>query len=113
MCGNLFDKVKRVTSSVRRIESSLAFVTVFTAVCIAIAGCSGLRGDGDKATAADLVPLAARIDQLDGEVGIGRQNDAQDDGQVETDWGKASVNTPVSAGSRVYVKDKSHAGHRF
>jgi hypothetical protein len=61
------------------------------------------------------MPLAARVDRLDGEVGIGRQNDTQDNtrDQSRTDWVKASVNTPVSVGSRVYVKDKSHAAVAF
>jgi hypothetical protein len=61
------------------------------------------------------MPLAARVDRLDGEVGIDRQNDIKDNGQEQssTDWAKASVNTPVSVGSRVYVKDKSHAAIAF
>ena len=78
MCDYLFAKVKRVTSSVRRIESSVALLVVFTAaVCIVSAGCSGLKDEGDNAAATDLVPLAARVDQLDGEVGLGRYNDTQ------------------------------------
>jgi hypothetical protein len=61
------------------------------------------------------MPLAARVDRLDGEVGINRQNDIKDNPQEQssTDWAKASVNTPVSVGSRVYVKDKSHAAIAF
>jgi hypothetical protein len=61
------------------------------------------------------MPLAARVDRLDGEVGIDRQTDPQDSNQDQskTDWAKASVNTPVSVGSRVYVKDKSHAAIAF
>ena len=116
MCGYLFAKVKRVTSLVRRIESSVAFVVVFAAaVCIVSAGCSGLKGEGHNSAAADVVPLAARVDQLDGEVGLGRYNDTQNTtaDRFETDWAKASVNTPVSPGSRVYVKDRSNVGIAF
>jgi hypothetical protein len=82
-------------------------------VCIVSAACH--NADGDKAAATDAMPLAARVDRLDGEVGIDRQTDTQDNSQdqSQTDWAKASVNTPVSVGSRVYVKDKAHAAIAF
>src|SRR6188508_1851723 len=116
MRGYLFAKVKRVTSSVRRIESSVAFVVVLTAaLCIVSTGCSRLKDEGDNPAATDLVPVAARVDQLDGEVGLARYNDTQNTtaDQFETNWAKASVNTPVSPGSRVYVKDRSKVGIAF
>jgi hypothetical protein len=109
MCRNLVDKV-------RRVQSSFAVVLLFiAAVCIASAGCSGHSAEADKPSASDVMPLAARVDRLDGEVGIDRQTDPQDNSQDQskTDWGKATVNTPVSVGSRVYVKDKSHAAIAF
>ena len=107
MCNNLIDK------KVRRVQSSFAVVLLFiAALCLASAGCSG---GADKASASDAMPLAARVDRLDGEVGIDRQADPQDSNQDQskTDWAKATVNTPVSVGSRVYVKDKSHAAIAF
>jgi len=106
MHNNLVDKV-------RRVRSSFAVVLLFiAAVCLASAGCSGAA---DKASASDVMPLAARVDRLDGEVGIDRQTDPQDSNQDQpkSDWAKATVNTPVSVGSRVYVKDKSHAAIAF
>jgi len=106
MCFNLVGKV-------RRVPSSFAVVLLFiAAVCIVSAGCSGQKGE---VAASDVMPLAARVDRLDGEVGINRQPDLQDNSpdQSTTDWGKAAVNTPVSVGSRVYVKDKSHAAIAF
>lgn len=103
MSNSLVAKVRRVPSSF------LLAVTLIAAICIVSAGCH--KAEGDKATATDALPLAARVDRLDGEVGIDRQNDTQDNSQdqSQTDWAKASVNTPVSVGSRVYVKDQSHA----
>jgi len=85
---------------------------LIAAMCIVSAGCSGTKSEAE---ATDGMPLAARVDRLDGEVGIDRQNDIKDNGQEQssTDWAKASVNTPVSVGSRVYVKDKSHAAIAF
>jgi uncharacterized protein DUF6600 len=98
----------------RRVPSSfLVAVSLIAAVCIASTGCH--NAEGDKAAATDAMPLAARVDRLDGEVGIDRQTDTQDNSQnqSQTDWAKAGVNTPVSVGSRVYVKDKAHAAIAF
>ena len=102
-----------LVNRVRRVRPSFAVVLLFiAAVCLASAGC---YGEADKASASDVMPLAARVDRLDGEVGIDRQTDPQDSNQDQskTDWAKATVNTPVSVGSRVYVKDKSHAAIAF
>jgi hypothetical protein len=112
-------KRKNVMSSslvakVRAVPSSFLFaVSLIAVACTISAGCHS--AEGDKAAATDAMPLAARVDRLDGEVGIDRQTDTQDNNQdqSQTDWAKASVNTPVSVGSRVYVKDKSHAAIAF
>src|SRR5581483_11707475 len=55
-------------------------------------------------------PLAARIDQLDGDVGIAQQANGQDPNQQNIDWVKATTNSPLSVGDRLYVRDGSHAG---
>jgi hypothetical protein len=102
-----------LVAKVGRVPSSFLFVvSLIAVVCIVSAGCSGPKGE---ATATDAMPLAARVDRLDGEVGIDRQPDLKDSSQDQstTDWGKAAVNTPVSVGSSVYVKDKSHAAIAF
>ena len=66
MCDSLVAKV-------RRVPSSFAFVVLFiAAVCIVSVGCSGQKGE---VAASDVMPLAARVDRLDGEVGIDRQTD--------------------------------------
>ncbi len=99
-----------------REPSSFSFAVLLIVVAgMVSAGCSGPKTGTDNAAAADAMPLAARIDRLDGEVGVDRPTDPQADSQDQsrTDWGKASVNTPVSVGSRVYVKDESHAGVAF
>jgi uncharacterized protein DUF6600 len=108
MCSNLVAKV-------RRVPTTFAFVVLIAAVCMVSVGCHGNKAEGDKVAAADVMPLAARVDRLDGEVGIDRPTDAQDNtqNQANEDWEKASVNGPVSVGSRVYVKDNSHAAIAF
>jgi len=83
MYCNRVDEVGRVRPS----YAILFFIAVF---CLASAGCSH---DADKASASDVMPLAARVDRLDGEVGIDRQTDPQDGNQDQpkTDWAKADV----------------------
>jgi hypothetical protein len=61
------------------------------------------------ATADEPIPYAARLDRLDGEVGIGRQAAGED----QLDWTKATLNTPVSIGDRLYVEDGSRASIAF
>src|SRR4029077_168039 len=88
-----------LVSKIRRVPSSLALVALLiAAVALATVGCSGNKSPADQAAATDVMPLAARIDRLDGQVGIDRPNDTQvnSQDQANTDWGKAAVNTPVS-----------------
>ncbi len=56
-------------------------------------------------------PLAARVDQVDGDVGIAPEFNGQDQNNV--DWLKATVNSPVSVGDRIYVRDGGKAGIAF
>src|SRR5262245_66088968 len=60
-----------------------------------------------------LQPAAARIDRVDGSVGIAPAEDNK-----EPDWSEATVNTPVTVGDRIYARDNSRAslalsGHNF
>jgi hypothetical protein len=102
-----------VGNKISRVPSFFAFVALLIAgACMANTGCSGAR---IESPATDAMPLAARIDRLDGEVGIDHPDDAQGDSQDQSNinLGPASINTPVSVRSRVYVKDKSRAGIAF
>ena len=68
-----------------------------------------LRG-GDRAEADDTVqPIAARIDRVDGSVGIARVIDEN----AEPEWADATLNAPVSVGDRVYARDGSRASIAF
>ena len=53
-------------------------------------------------------PIAARVDNVDGDVGIAPEINNQD--QTNVDWLKASTNTPLSVGDRIYARDGAHAG---
>src|SRR5207248_5145185 len=48
---------------------------------------------------------AARVERVDGEVGINR--DVKDG--TDAQWVQATTNTPVSAGDRIYARDNSRA----
>src|SRR5258705_6305664 len=99
----------------RRVPTTFVFVVLIAAVSMVSVACSGQKSPGENAATTDVLPLAARVDRLDGEVGVDRPTDAQDNSQnqANAEWGKATVNSPVSVGSRVYVKDNSHAAIAF
>jgi hypothetical protein len=68
------------------------------------------------ASATEGPPLAARVDQLDGTAGIAAppstsQSPSQSPANVG--WNQASVNTPVSVGSRIYARENSKVGIAF
>src|SRR5215510_14244405 len=67
----------------------------------------GLKGDKNTVQADASIPFAARVDRLDGDIGIARQTGNQD--QPYQGWTKATVNAPLSMGDRIYVKDGARA----
>ncbi|HEX8686592.1 MAG TPA: FecR family protein, partial [Pyrinomonadaceae bacterium] len=56
------------------------------------------------------LPHAARVERVDGEVGLSRDLSAEDD---ETRWAELTPNTPLTAGDRVYARDGSTAALAF
>ncbi len=91
---------------------------VFVIGAMAIAGSvlllvlrPGSKAADSKVEASGLPPLAARVDRFDGDVGIARQTGSQ--AQPYPDWTKATVNSPLSIGDRVYVKQGSRAAIAF
>jgi hypothetical protein len=97
-------------------------VTLLGAVIIAgaalVISCSHPNSDPNTVAAAEGPPLAARVDQLDGTAGLAPAEPAQPaQGQTEPQnnigWTKASVNAPVSVGSRIYAKENSKVGIAF
>ena len=94
----------------RKLTSVSPRVAIVIGLLVAFVAGSGIallfmRG-ADKAGADDSVqPMAARIDRLDGSVGIARVIDEN----TEPDWDDATINTPVSVGDRIYARDGSRA----
>src|SRR5258708_24914265 len=56
-------------------------------------------------------PMAARVDQVDGDVGIAPEFSTQD--QRNIDWLKATVNSQASVCGRIIVRDSGKAGIAF
>jgi len=123
MLRKLIGKLARIPVSV----AAVALIAGIVALALFLSGCTSQTAADKAQQATDVMPLAARVDRLDGDVGIARQPDTADanqssnqnaapsvgQAQPNTDWAKASVNAPVSVGSRVFVKEGSHAAIAF
>ena len=80
-------------------------------ICLALgAGAVVLWTKHAQPVQASALPGAARIDRVNGEVGLNRSLDSN---TTNTQWVNAEQNTPVSVGDRIYTKDKSDASVAF
>jgi hypothetical protein len=61
---------------------------------------------------AKTIVSAARVERVDGAVGVGRGVTAEEDADAEQ-WLEATTNMPVSAGDRIYARDNSSASVAF
>src|SRR6185312_11934320 len=93
---------KRLSSISPRIAILGAFIAV---VAISAAALLITRGGPEAKVEASMLPRAARLERVDGSVGIARAEDQN----TQLDWAEASINTPVTVGDRVYARDDSHA----
>ncbi|MFY9557790.1 MAG: DUF6600 domain-containing protein [Blastocatellia bacterium] len=99
----MFQRILKPLSSVSpRVAIVAALITI-----VAVSGVALLltRG-GPNADANSLVqPYAARIDRVEGSVGLAPVKD--EEGQLE--WTEATVNSPISIGDRIYTRDGARA----
>src|SRR5262249_31632720 len=109
MAGRFMNRVGRIPPGVTLIVLVVAVLGVGTAAYLLLR--HNNPGEGASAQANDLVPIAARLDKLDGDVSIGREVAGQD--QSNPDWSNGTVNAPVSIGDRLYVKDGAKASIAF
>lgn len=63
----------------------------------------------ERSAKASSLPGAARIERVDGQVGINQTSDSTNNAQ----WIQATTNMPVSVGDRIYAKDNSRAQIAF
>lgn len=98
-----------IDKSVKRLSSLSPQAAIAGALIIVVlvAGAALLltRGGSEANANPALQPYAARLDRVDGSVGIARVVD----GEQQLDWSEATVNMPVTVGDRVYARDYAHA----
>lgn len=87
---------------------------VIIAALVAIVGISGLAlwltRSEPKADAA-IMPRAARIERVEGEVGIARTFDQEQEAELE--WADAVMNAPLTTGDRVYAQEGARTSVAF
>ncbi|HVG20675.1 MAG TPA: DUF6600 domain-containing protein [Blastocatellia bacterium] len=90
-----------------KIPPQVAIVAVLVAV-MGAAGAALLLTKSEPKVEALTAPRAARIERVDGNVGLAHSlNNAQ------PDWTEAALNTPLTVGDRIYADDDSHAAVAF
>lgn len=108
---------KRGTAMLRNESGKIspgAALAVFIVGILAIAAAGVLlivrpgMNKSDNTVQASVIPFAARLDKMDGDVGIARQTDTQQ-GDSYQGWTKATVNAPISLGDRIYSSAGSKA----
>jgi uncharacterized protein DUF6600/FecR-like protein len=117
--------LNRISNRLSKVSRGLSTRGAILVAFLAIVAASGVAflltraGGGDAQADTTVQPIAARIDQVEGSVGIARTNaDADSANNGQPDWVEATVNTPVSIGDRIYARNGSHAsialtGHDF
>jgi hypothetical protein len=103
MVKQYIDKsIKRLSrlSPQAAIAGALIIVVLVSGVALLLT-----RGGSEANANPALQPYAARLDRVDGSVGIARVID----GDQQLDWTEATVNTPVTVGHRIYTRDYAHA----
>jgi hypothetical protein len=95
---------RQFTRKLAGISPRAGIVGAFILV-VAISGVALLLTRGGSDAKANVVqPNAARLDKLDGSVGIARVTNENQ----EPDWTEATVNTPITVGDRIFARDYAH-----
>lgn len=87
-------------------------LTLVFLVCAALGGIAAALWMRHEPKAEALaVPRAARVERVDGEVGLSR--DLAAEANDEANWVELTPNTPLTTGDRLYARDKSNASLAF
>jgi FecR protein len=100
--------LNKSTKRFLNIPPHFAIIGVIVAV-VGAAVAALLLSRSERRADAIVVPRAARVERVDGNVGVSRA--AQDN--AETGWAEAELNTPLSVGDRVYADANSRAAIAF
>ncbi len=102
--------LKQLSKRVSSVPLPVALVAVIIAI-IGAAGAALLLSRSEPKVEALAAPRAARIERVEGSVGLAHS--LEPDGEDQTEWTEAVVNTPLTVGDRVYTRDNSHAAIAF
>lgn len=78
---------------------------------VVAAGVALMFTKSEPKTDAAIVPRAARVERVEGEVGIARAFAGEE--LSEPDWTEATINAPLTVGDRIYAKEGSRATLAF
>src|SRR5438270_4587697 len=98
---------------IKRLSSIPPHVAIIL-VLIGIVGASGailLFKHAEPKTEAQVMPRAARLERMDGNVDIAQALNQQSNDQLN--WTDATVNAPVAVGQRILARDDSYAEIAF
>lgn len=84
-------------------------VLIFLGVAMVAGIAAALWVKYERSAQASSLPNAARIERVDGQVGVNRSLDSETSSQ----WVQARTNTPVSIGDRIYTKENSRTEIAF
>ncbi|HEX8186373.1 MAG TPA: DUF6600 domain-containing protein [Blastocatellia bacterium] len=100
--------LKQFIKRFSKIPPPVAVVAVLMAV-IGASGVALLLSKSEPKASALVAPHAARVERVDGSVGIAHGlNDNE-----QSDWTEAALNAPLTVGDRIYAEDDSHAAVAF
>ena len=102
--------LKQLSKRFSKIPLPVALGGVIIAI-IAAAGAALLLSRSEPKAQALTAPRAARIERVEGNVGLAHSLEPGDEDQTE--WMEAVVNTPLTVGDRIYTRDNSHAALAF
>jgi uncharacterized protein DUF6600 len=88
--------------------SPQALIILLLAGVVGASGVALLLARSGSDAKADLVPRAARVERVEGDVGVAHAFDGE-----QAQWDEAAVNTPVTVGDRIQARKNSRASLAF
>lgn len=90
----------------------LAIIAIVVAIAAGL-GVAWWMKRGEPSASANEVPMAARIQRVEGDVAISNAPEANTANSETDEWVTATANQPFSVGDRIYTRDNSHASLAF
>lgn len=99
-----------ISGQLSRISPRIAILGVVLAAAL-VAGVIYQQSRSESTAEAKVAPYAARVEQVEGSVGVASALNEEDAAELE--WEEADRNTPLVAGDRVYAREGSRASVAF